>query len=228
MKKNLLLLIAFLLTSFCYSQTLKAILISKSLKGVGDHTELSERAKKPKIYSYLYSNKKSIQKLISDERTTVDTASINKDDHAFQTTRTYKTASSVTYFKNEESKIYKVLYTKESNDVTIKEPLPKFNWKLESENQIISGYNCKKATTTNTYFNSNQKVIAWYCEDIPIDGGPTHYSGLPGFIMQIELDDSVIETFEKLQVSKENTSIEEPKNNAADLSYKEFSAQKNR
>jgi GLPGLI family protein len=52
-----------------------------------------------------------------------------------------------------------------------------------------------------------------------------HYNGLPGFIIQIEIDDNSISTFDKLVFSKENTPIEEPNNSAPELSFSDYSKQ---
>jgi GLPGLI family protein len=214
-----------LLTSInqAHSQTLKGIITETPLKGIGDETVLSKKAAKPMTFSYTYSQNKSIQNLISVEKSSIDTTYIEKYGSKYETTSTVNRPSSITYYKNLDAKKYKVLFTLNGKDTNVKEPLPTFNWKLIDENKIINGYSCKKATTTNTAFNANQSIVAWYTESIPVNDGPMHYNGLPGFIIQIESNKTSIQTFDKLVFTKENTSIEVPNNSAPELSFNEYS-----
>ena len=223
--KLLIFLFLSVFTNQSYSQTLKGILTKTPLKGVGNETELSKKAAKPMTFSYVFSEKKSIQNLISVEKSSIDTTYIEKYGKKYETTSTVNRSSSITYYKNFDLKKYKVLFTQNEKNTNIKETLPSFDWKLINENKTINGYTCKKATTINTAFNSNQSIVAWYTENIPINDGPMHYNGLPGFIIQIEIDDNSISTFDKLVFSKENTPIEEPNNSAPELSFSEYSKQ---
>ncbi|MFV0331528.1 MAG: GLPGLI family protein [Dysgonomonas sp.] len=79
------------------------------------------------------------------------------------------------------------------------EPLIKTNWKSESGNLTVSGYKCKKASTTLF----GRKYTAWYAPDIPISNGPWKFSGLPGLILKVEDD--------KKQISFECIAIEKPR-----------------
>ncbi len=214
--------ILYLICTTSYSQILKGICISQPLKGVGEETTLSKKGSKPMFYSYIYSNDKSIAQLISEEKTSIDTSYIEKYNQKFETTHTVRRPTSITYYKDFTTSDYKVLNTLDGIDMSIKERLPIQDWKLYNESKTINGFSCKKATTTNTAFNSKQKIVAWYCEAIPVNDGPMHYHGLPGFIIQIEIDDTSTITFEKLAYVKDSFTIEEPKNKAKDLSYAEF------
>lgn len=62
------------------------------------------------------------------------------------------------------------------------ENTPKIEWKLESGEGEIMGYDCKKATC---YF-SGRYYTAWYAPEIPISKGPWKFGGLPGLILKIE------------------------------------------
>lgn len=222
------LIILFFLTVLInqsYSQTLKGILTETPLKGIGDETELSKKAAKPMTFSYVFSEKKSIQNLISVEKTSIDTTYIEKYGKKYETTSTVNRSSSITYYKNFDLKKYKVLFTRNEKETNVKEILPSFNWKLINENKIINGFTCKKATTTNTAFKSNQSIVAWYTDEIPVNDGPMHYNGLPGFIIQIEINNNTMLTFDKLVFSKENTAIEEPNNSVPELSFSDYSKQ---
>ncbi|WP_016990355.1 GLPGLI family protein [Flavobacterium sp. ACAM 123] len=220
--QKIFVLLLFSLVGQLHSQTLKGILTNTPLQGVGDETELSKKAAKPMTFSYTYSQNKSIQNLISIEKSSIDTTYIEKYGTKYQTTSTVNRPSSSTDYKDFEAKKYRVLFTMNDKDTNVKETLPSFNWKLVNESKTINGYTCKKATTTNTAFNANQSIVAWYTEAIPVNDGPAHYWGLPGFIIQIEINKNTILTFDKLVFSKENTSIEVPNNSAPELSYSDY------
>ena len=225
MKTNILLFLFILVSSNIQSQSLKGIYTRQQLKSTGNQTSLPEKAKKPEVFSYIYSKKKSIQNLISIQKTYTDTLYIEKYGDKIVTTSTVNLSSSITNYKDFDSKTYKVLMTNDDVDTNIKITLPTHTWKLFPESKNIKGFDCKKATTKNKVFNSNQNITAWYTEEIPINDGPMFYNGLPGFIIQLEIDDKSILVFEKLAFSDENTSIEAPNNSAKEMSFEEYQAQ---
>lgn len=70
----------------------------------------------------------------------------------------------------------------------IKDTLPEMNWELVPEQtKEIQGYLCKKAKLK--YRGS--EFTAYYTPDILINFGPWKFSGLPGLILEITLDDDV-------------------------------------
>lgn len=56
-----------------------------------------------------------------------------------------------------------------------------FNWKLVNESKVISGLNCMKAIVDF----EGREWIAWYAVDVPINGGPYKFYGLPGLILDL-------------------------------------------
>lgn len=73
-----------------------------------------------------------------------------------------------------------------SDSYTFKEKL-NHNWKLISQDTVISGFDCKKATLNY----AGRDWIAWYNPDIPITVGPYKFHGLPGLIMSISDSENV-------------------------------------
>ncbi|KPM48795.1 GLPGLI family protein [Jiulongibacter sediminis] len=57
-------------------------------------------------------------------------------------------------------------------------------WKLDAKQKKVLGFDCQKATLIDT----TQQVIAWFTPQIPISVGPNGYSGLPGMVLAIEVD----------------------------------------
>jgi GLPGLI family protein len=206
-------IITLFLNTLCYSQVIKGVITFTPQKGVGDDTSLSEKAKKAMYYGYTYANKTSLQQLISKEETTNDTSFVEKNGLKFEKTATTNRASSVNYFKNYNTNIYRLEFSMNNDDVSIKDAIPVYKWILGTESKTIAGYSCKKASTVKKTYGREIPVTAWYCEELPINDGPMDYNGLPGLILQIEIGTSAIVKFEKLQIKNDvEISIEEPKN----------------
>lgn len=92
----------------------------------------------------------------------------------------------------------------------IGDSIKKYNWTLVDETKTIGGYVCKKAVTTiktvrqsvrmidggKTPDQSNlpvpkleeAEVTGWYSVDLLSQAGPDNYSGLPGVILEVDVD----------------------------------------
>jgi len=70
-------------------------------------------------------------------------------------------------------------------------------WKLLPDTANILGYKCTKATT---HFRG-RNYEAWFAPDIPIQGGPYIYCGLPGLILNIKDDQNTFE-FQALSIEQ--------------------------
>jgi GLPGLI family protein len=69
-------------------------------------------------------------------------------------------------------------------NINIADSIPHIKWKLENENRIIAGFNCRKAVAI--LFDSVY-VFAFYTEEITLTGGPGSFQGLPGTIMGVTI-----------------------------------------
>ena len=61
-------------------------------------------------------------------------------------------------------------------------PSTDISWRLIPETDSICGYPCQKAVCEF----SGRKYTAWFTFEIPVDGGPYRFRGLPGLILKIE------------------------------------------
>jgi len=70
--------------------------------------------------------------------------------------------------------------------------LDSIKWKLINESKNINGYKCFKAITSEVVVGSKKTtivdVVAWYEPKIPISFGPVGYGGLPGLIIELQID----------------------------------------
>ncbi|WP_159021806.1 GLPGLI family protein [Formosa sp. L2A11] len=231
MKKKFILI--FLLSSFSYSQTLKGVITINPQHSLGDETELSEKGKKPIYTSYTFSNNKSIQKLISNEGTSIDTIIVEHPDVEGLTMKTTKAiirSNKLIIYKDYINDVFRLEGEKKNRQLnteylSIKDNIPTHNWTLQNETQTILGYTCKKATAEKISFGRKQYITAWYTEEIPISDGPKIYNGLPGLILQVDNKITLIK-FEKLKFFKDtNTEIEAPKNESELISINGFQLQ---
>ncbi|WP_026994460.1 GLPGLI family protein [Flectobacillus major] len=86
------------------------------------------------------------------------------------------------------------------------------NWKIMNQIKDINGYICMKAITEDTV--KHQKIVAWFAQDIPIQAGPERYFGLPGLIMELDINDgNVILLADKIEFKKltKETTLKKPK-----------------
>jgi len=69
----------------------------------------------------------------------------------------------------------------------VEDDLKKIKWKILNEIKEIEGYLCMKAETTNEI--KGQTIHAWFTDAIPMSGGPEGYYGLPGMILELDINE---------------------------------------
>lgn len=95
--------------------------------------------------------------------------------------------------RNHTDKTGKDLIGLLGKEYIIEEAMPKYKWKILNEIKEIQGYLCMKAETMDTV--KNTKIIAWFTDKLPMQGGPEGLNGLPGMILSAEYngDDVTVE-----------------------------------
>lgn len=80
-------------------------------------------------------------------------------------------------------------------------------WKLIEESKTVKGYRVYKAITTKKFIGSKgvkeKEVIAWYCPDLKYSFGPFEFGGLPGLIVELQMQ-AVTYTLIKQKTEKRN------------------------
>jgi GLPGLI family protein len=61
------------------------------------------------------------------------------------------------------------------------------NWKIMNQLKDIAGHVCMKAVTEDPI--RNQKITAWFAQDIESLAGPEQYFGLPGLILELDINE---------------------------------------
>ncbi len=109
------------------------------------------------------------------------------------------------YGKNESADVIETL-----NKKYVVEDVPMYKWKIHNEIKEVAGYLCMKAETYNPVLD--QKVYAWFTDQIPVNGGPEGYYGLPGMILELDFDDgTVMVTATKVDISSTTVDLPYPK-----------------
>ncbi|KAA0992019.1 GLPGLI family protein [Dyadobacter aurulentus] len=72
-------------------------------------------------------------------------------------------------------------------------------WKIMNKIKEISGYMCMMAVSEDTV--KGQKITAWFANDLAYGAGPERYYGLPGLILEVEVNDGEM-TLTAIKVEK--------------------------
>jgi GLPGLI family protein len=84
----------------------------------------------------------------------------------------------------------------------IEDSLHTLNWKILNEIKDVAGYICMKATAYDSV--KSQNIVAWFSSDLPVSAGPERFSGLPGTILETNVDDdAIILTATKVNINKD-------------------------
>jgi GLPGLI family protein len=200
----------FITSLYCRSQTISGFYNVKTFKTT-EGRKMSSNESKPLIYTYIYNKEKSKQRLIAGGGIILkDTIITDSYGNQHDVSGSINKPSNVIIYKNLKDNTLEINFKSNNKSAAIKDSIPKHDWKLREDKKTILGFNCKKATTTSNYTGVEQNVIAWYAEDLAINDGPTVYNGLPGLILELEIDDKSIIRFEKIELlNNENVILEE-------------------
>ncbi|GAA4441142.1 hypothetical protein GCM10023091_25930 [Ravibacter arvi] len=73
------------------------------------------------------------------------------------------------------------------------------NWKIMNKIKDIQGHVCMMAVTEDTI--KKQSITAWFADDLPVSVGPGAYYGLPGAILELEINEGdVVITANKIEM----------------------------
>ncbi len=141
-----------------------------------------------KLYNVLYFNDKETKFITSDEK-----ADNTQDDNYAGRSEVYVVRHN--YEKNTRNDAMDIL----SKTYIIEDTLAKLEWKILNDIKDVAGHLCMKATTSDSV--RLQKTVAWFAMDMPLSGGPDRFYGLPGMILEIDINDGgMIMTADKIDL----------------------------
>ena len=72
----------------------------------------------------------------------------------------------------------------------MEDTLKQIDWKILNDIKDVAGHICMKAMMQDTV--KRQKIVAWFAQDIPFNAGPERLYGLPGLIMELDINDGAV------------------------------------
>lgn len=95
------------------------------------------------------------------------------------------------------------------------------NWKIQNKIKDVAGHLCMLAVMEDTV--KKQKIEAWFAQDLPINGGPEHYTGLPGLILEVNINDGcVVITADKVTLQAIDKAIKPQKKKGKRINNAEY------
>ncbi|MBL7813577.1 MAG: GLPGLI family protein [Saprospiraceae bacterium] len=92
----------------------------------------------------------------------------------------------------------------------IEDQIQVFDWKIQNDLKEVAGHICMKAMTEDTL--KNQTIVAWFAQDIPSSAGPDRFSGLPGLILEVDINDgAMVLTADRMDAKTLTTELDVPK-----------------
>lgn len=74
-------------------------------------------------------------------------------------------------------------------------------WKILNQLKDVAGHVCMKAEMEDPA--NQQKIVAWFADDLPVSAGPERLFGLPGVILELDYNDGVtVVTATKIDLKK--------------------------
>lgn len=84
------------------------------------------------------------------------------------------------------------------------------DWKIMNDMKEVAGHVCMNAYWEDTL--KQQKILVWFALDIPVSAGPERLCGLPGLILEADVNDGgMLITADKIEMKKLTKELELPK-----------------
>lgn len=216
-------LICLYLGSFANAQTVTGFYKMFYLKNV-DAEKLSKDAEAALTYSYVYDKRKSLQRLIFGGGTVIkDTLIVDEYGKTHDVVGKINKPKDAFFYKSFDEDKLRIQFALDNSVRAIKDTIPNYKWSFHNDSKEILGYICKKATTIANKSGIEQNITAWYTPDIPISDGPLDYSGLPGLILELEIDVFSLVRFENLKLfTEKSTIINEPESTVPTLTMSQY------
>ena len=91
----------------------------------------------------------------------------------------------------------------------IEDTLEAPKWRILNDLKEVAGHVCMKAFLQDTV--RKQKIVAWFAQDIPHNGGPEDFFGLPGMILEVDVNDGAMTlTADLIELKKLGTELDPP------------------
>lgn len=91
----------------------------------------------------------------------------------------------------------------------IHDSLVRPSWKILNDMKEVAGHICMNASLTDTV--RKQNIIVWFALDMPNNAGPDRFFGLPGMVLEVDINDgALIMTADKIDLKPITTELAVP------------------
>jgi GLPGLI family protein len=200
MKKILLVASGFLAASVSYSQVKEGMIVYERKLNMHKRLTGEQESMKNMVPEFstfklqlVFNNQESIFKQIEEGQDIREQADdgpeqrlIIRDGSNNQTYKNYSTGKTIELRELGPKKYI------------IEDSIRMHQWKLdEAATRFVKGFSCKKATTRDL---RGSEVVAWYTDQILCPSGPESFGGLPGMILELNINDNEI-VFSAIEIS---------------------------
>jgi GLPGLI family protein len=89
------------------------------------------------------------------------------------------------YFEDRELNMRQDIVEMPDRVYRVEDKIPVYRWKILSDIKQVQGYLCMSAETFDSV--RSHRIVAWFSTEIPVPIGPERYGGLPGVILELEI-----------------------------------------
>jgi GLPGLI family protein len=105
------------------------------------------------------------------------------------------------YFQNFSEQKRVIVEETLGKTYTVDDSIVCYRWRIQNKMKEVAGKICLLAVAEDTV--KKQKIEAWFAQDMPVSGGPELFCGLPGMILEININNGcVLITAEKIEMKK--------------------------
>jgi GLPGLI family protein len=91
----------------------------------------------------------------------------------------------------------------------IHDTITPLKWKIMNDLKEVAGHICMNASLNDTM--RKQNVIVWFALDMPNNSGPDRFIGLPGMVLEVDINDGAfVMTADKIDLAPLTTELEVP------------------
>jgi len=153
-----------------------------------------------KVYTNLYFNATSSKYEDSEEKAEPDDEGYSWRKEAYAIYRDFE--------KNTEHDIIEMLGKTYIVDDSLSAP----DWKIKNDLKEVAGHVCMNAYWEDTL--KKQQVRVWFALDMPHSAGPERFYGLPGLILEVDVNNGgMLITADKIEMRPLTTELALPKKN---------------
>ena len=151
-----------------------------------------------RVYTLLHFNPTQTKYLDSEERAEPDDEGYSWRKETFFTTRNFA-----------ENTIHDA-FVMQGKTYLVQDSLRCQDWKILNDLKEVAGHLCMNASWEDTL--KEQKIIVWFALDIPHSGGPERLCGLPGLILEADVNNgAMVVSADRIETKKLTTELALPK-----------------